>query len=107
MNAAALENGIVRLPGWLVLGLWTLAVGLPLYILIISCFKTTGEIYGDKFGLPTAWTLANFVKAWTQADFTRYMANSFIVTVSRTIEGSCVRLSRMNACSPRKVWPSA
>ena len=45
-------------------------VALPLYILVISCFKTTAEIYGDRFGLPTSLSLFdNFVKAWTRADF--------------------------------------
>lgn len=71
---------IRQLPGWLVLALWALVVAVPLYILIVSCFKTTAEIYGDKFGLPTNWTLDNFANAWTQAQFARYMWNSFAVT---------------------------
>ena len=73
------------LPGWLVLAFWAVIVALPLYILVISCFKTTAEIYGDKFGLPTTLSLFNFIKAWTQADFTRYMANSFIVTAAAVV----------------------
>ncbi len=71
---------IRQLPGWIVLALWALVVAVPLYILIVSCFKTTAEIYGDKFGLPTNWTLDNFANAWTQAQFARYMWNSFAVT---------------------------
>lgn len=71
---------IRQLPGWIVLALWALVVAVPLYILIVSCFKTTAEIYGDKFGLPTSWTLDNFANAWTQAQFARYMWNSFAVT---------------------------
>ncbi|MCX5516478.1 carbohydrate ABC transporter permease [Kaistia algarum] len=71
---------VKRLPGWVVLALWMLVVALPLYILVVSCFKSTAEIYGDKFGLPTSWTLDNFVNAWTKAQFARYMVNSFAVT---------------------------
>ncbi|MBN9028022.1 MAG: carbohydrate ABC transporter permease [Rhizobiales bacterium] len=71
---------IRQLPGWIVLALWALVVAVPLYILVVSCFKTTAEIYGDKFGLPTNWTLDNFANAWTQAQFARYMWNSFAVT---------------------------
>jgi raffinose/stachyose/melibiose transport system permease protein len=80
MSDVAAFRLIRPLPGWLVLAFWAVMVALPLYILVISCFKTTAEIYGDKFGLPTTLSLFNFIKAWTQADFTRYMANSFIVT---------------------------
>ena len=80
MTNLDIAQHLKRLPGWLVLGLWTLVVALPLYILVISCFKSTAEIYGDKFGLPTRWTLDNFVNAWTQAQFARYMVNSFLVT---------------------------
>jgi raffinose/stachyose/melibiose transport system permease protein len=68
------------LPGWIVLALWALVVAVPLYILVVSCFKSTAEIYGDRFGLPTNWTFDNFANAWTQAQFARYMWNSFAVT---------------------------
>jgi raffinose/stachyose/melibiose transport system permease protein len=80
MTNLDIAHAVKRLPGWLVLILWALVVALPLYILIVSCFKTTAEIYGDKFGLPSRWTLDNFANAWTQAQFARYMVNSFAVT---------------------------
>jgi len=80
MTNLEVSQRIRQLPGWIVLALWTLVVAVPLYILVVSCFKTTAEIYGDKFGLPTSWTLDNFANAWTQAQFARYMWNSFAVT---------------------------
>jgi len=30
---------------------------LPLYALVISCFKSTAEIYADPLGLPPRWDL--------------------------------------------------
>lgn len=80
MTNLEVSQRIRQLPGWIVLALWALVVAVPLYILIVSCFKTTAEIYGNKFGLPTNWTLDNFANAWTQAQFARYMWNSFAVT---------------------------
>ncbi|MBN9058616.1 carbohydrate ABC transporter permease [Kaistia sp. MMO-174] len=80
MTNLDVSQRIRQLPGWIVLALWALVVAVPLYILVVSCFKTTAEIYGDKFGLPTNWTLDNFANAWTQAQFARYMWNSFAVT---------------------------
>ncbi|MET4636686.1 carbohydrate ABC transporter permease [Kaistia defluvii] len=80
MTNLDISQRIRQLPGWIVLALWALVVAVPLYILVVSCFKTTAEIYGDRFGLPTNWTLDNFANAWTQAQFARYMWNSFAVT---------------------------
>lgn len=80
MTNLDISQRIRQLPGWIVLALWALVVAVPLYILVVSCFKTTAEIYGDRFGLPTNWTFDNFANAWTQAQFARYMWNSFAVT---------------------------
>ncbi|MBB5752268.1 carbohydrate ABC transporter permease [Prosthecomicrobium pneumaticum] len=80
MTSLALRHRIGQVPGWIVLLAWAAAVALPLYILIVSCFKTTAEIYNDKFGLPSAWTFQNFISAWTHVDFGRYLLNSLGVT---------------------------
>jgi len=80
MSAATLQGRLVRLPGWTALVLWTGAVLLPLYILVVSCFKTTAEIYENRLGLPHSWSLDNFVNAWTRAELGRNFVNSLIVT---------------------------
>ena len=56
------------------------AVLLPLYILVISCFKTTQEIYDNRLGLPQSWDFGNFAEAWTRADLGQNFLNSLIVT---------------------------
>ena len=63
MNDVAALRMVRPLPGWLVLAFWAVMVALPLYILVISCFKTTAEIYGDKFGLVPAGLTLDKVKA--------------------------------------------
>lgn len=70
----------MRLPGWSVLALWAAAVVLPLYILVVSCFKTTAEIYENRLGLPRSWAFDNFVNAWTRADLGQNFVNSLVVT---------------------------
>jgi raffinose/stachyose/melibiose transport system permease protein len=80
MNGVSLQHHLARLPGWLLLLLWTAIVVLPLYILIISCFKTTAEIYSSRLGLPASWSLVNFVNAWTRANLGQNFINSLIVT---------------------------
>lgn len=69
-----------RLPGWVLLLSWTAVVAVPLYLLIISCFKTTSEIYASPFALPQSWNLDNFGRAWEQANVGQYLFNSVLVT---------------------------
>lgn len=73
------------LPRWLVLLLWTAIVLLPLYVLVVSCLKTTQEIYADPLGLPARFTLDNFVSAWERAHLGRNLVNSFVVTAGAVI----------------------
>ena len=70
------------LPGWAVLLLWTVVVALPLYALLVSCFKTTAQIYADPLGLPASWGMGNFVNAWVTLDLGRNLINSLVITVS-------------------------
>lgn len=69
-----------RLPRWLVLLGWTVVVLLPLYALVVSCFKTTQQIYADPLGLPPNLSFDNFINAWQRADLGRNLINSLIVT---------------------------
>lgn len=71
-----------RLPGWLALVGWTLIVVLPLYLLVISCFKSTAQIFSDPLSLPRTWTTINFTHAWEQARFAQYMVNSAMVSLA-------------------------
>lgn len=74
-----------RLPANVLVGLWTLLIAIPLYLLVISCFKTTAEIYADPLGLPQQWGVDNFVAAWTEGSFNVYTLNSVIVTVASVV----------------------
>jgi len=69
------------LPGWVVLLLWTVVVALPLYALVVSCFKSTAEIYDSPLGLPPHWSFDNFVSAWVTLKLGQSLLNSLIVTV--------------------------
>jgi raffinose/stachyose/melibiose transport system permease protein len=77
MNVAAYLR---RFPGWVMLVLWTVVVLVPLYALVISCFKSTAQIYANPIALPQVWTFENFVSAWESANLGRNLLNSFLVT---------------------------
>jgi len=74
-----------RWPGWILLFAWAAAVMVPLYILIVSCFKSTGAIYANSLGLPSSWTFDNFVQAWERGRFSLYLLNSLLVTGSAVV----------------------
>ena len=73
------------LPRWLVLLLWTAVVVLPLYVLVVSCFKTTQQIYADPLGLPASFAFDNFINAWHRANLGQNLINSFLVTAGAVI----------------------
>ncbi len=53
---------------------------IPILIVAMSAFKTTGEIYASPWALPGAWRLDNLLTIWRETNFPRYLLNSIIVT---------------------------
>lgn len=77
------RNNLVAtlLGGYLPLILATLIVALPLMWMVLSSFKTPGEIVTLNLKvLPESWSLANYAEAFTTAPFLRFFVNSVIVT---------------------------
>jgi ABC-type glycerol-3-phosphate transport system permease component len=52
---------------------------------IFSSFKSSDEMFRAGWRLwPQHWTLENFVRAWSKAQFNRYLLNSVLYAVSST-----------------------
>jgi len=66
---------------YIVLGIWTLIVLAPLWMMVINSFKPQMEIYASPFGLPAKWTFAGYKALWDSGSFVRYFLNSFVITV--------------------------
>jgi raffinose/stachyose/melibiose transport system permease protein len=54
---------------------------LPLVILVMNSFKTTGEISANPLGLPMALQFENYVKAWTTGRFATAIPNTLFLIV--------------------------
>jgi len=52
----------------------------PLFVMVISSFKTNAEIFTSPFAMPESFSLANAEKVWMDTNFIRYLANSIGVT---------------------------
>lgn len=80
----AKQNGLYRLPTRMLVSLVFLALAIsmlyPLYITIITSFKTLPDYQNSSFGWPKTWTWANFARAWSQADVGLYARNSVVIT---------------------------
>ncbi len=61
------------------------AVLYPIFLMVMSAFKTNAEIFGAPFSLPKGLNLDNYKVIWTTTDVPRYLLNSAIVTVISVI----------------------
>jgi raffinose/stachyose/melibiose transport system permease protein len=53
----------------------------PLFWLVMSSLKTSGEMFGTTWALPERWQWGNYVMAWN-AGISKYLVSSVIVTVA-------------------------
>jgi len=53
---------------------------IPFVWMILKSMMTLGESLGSSI-IPTTWHPENFIQAWTEAEFSRYMLNSVVITL--------------------------
>ncbi|MFY1671927.1 carbohydrate ABC transporter permease [Plantactinospora sp. WMMB334] len=73
------EWGVVNVFSHGFLLLWALLTTLPLLWVVISSFKSDGEILSEPWGLPGALRFENWARAWTEARIGQYFLNSAVV----------------------------
>lgn len=73
-----LKNGTIQV----MLALNALIMVYPLFVMVMSSFKTNAEIFTSPFSLPSEPSLANLEKVWSETNFLRYMLNSVGVTTA-------------------------
>ncbi len=62
------------------LGGSALVVLYPIFMMVMSGFKTNAEIFGTPFALPKSLNFDNYAVIWNTTDVPRYLLNSTIVT---------------------------
>ena len=65
---------------YLVLGLLSVLILVPVLWVVMASVKETAEHYGSPWALPTHIHWQNFVNAWTKANMGGYMLHSVTVT---------------------------
>lgn len=61
--------------------LLALICAIPLWIIFINSFKTSGEMMKDPFGMPKSFSLANYSHAFASLPIGKAFLNTIIVTV--------------------------
>ncbi len=54
----------------------------PVFLMIISSFKTTRELFKSPFAMPKSWSMHNYIEAWNRGNFSSYFGNSLFVTLT-------------------------
>ena len=57
----------------------------PIFMMVLSGFKTTPEIFMSPFSMPKKFNIENFQVIWEKTNVPRYFLNSIIVTVSSIV----------------------
>jgi raffinose/stachyose/melibiose transport system permease protein len=58
---------------------------LPLTMAILGSFKTNAELTTGATFFPSTWEFSNYATAWKQANFARFMWNSFYISTAVTV----------------------
>ncbi len=67
---------------YLVLAAYGFTVVYPVFLMMLSSFKSTREIFRSPFALPESWSFENYARAWGEGNFSTYFGNSVFVTVA-------------------------
>ena len=71
---------------YIVMALYALSIVIPLFIMIMTSFKSNAEIFRNPFGLPEAFNLDAYINLFVIANYAKFFVNSIGVTlVSLTI----------------------
>ncbi len=62
-----------------------LTIAVPLYFAVVTALKTTDQLGGTGFGLPTSVRWENFADAWRLTDFPTAALNSAVITVGAVV----------------------
>jgi len=70
------------LPGYLLLGFWSLIVLIPLWVMVVNSFKPSLDIFRDPFGVPLTVSVEGYQALVSGGEFLTYFVNSLVITVT-------------------------
>ncbi len=62
-----------------------IVMALPLYMMLVTSFKSNIEFFKDPFGLPTSFTLANYQSVWVTGQMNLFFKNSVLISLATVL----------------------
>ena len=72
------KNGTIQVLLWLN----ALIMIYPLFVMVMSSFKTNAELFTSPLSLPQSFSFDNLQRVWTETNFLQYLGNSLLVTAA-------------------------
>ncbi len=85
MSARRARRALRAAPTHVLLIAGSILMAFPLYVIVVTAFKSNAEVYQNPIGLPVEPTIDNFLTSWSTADFGRLFLNSTLLTVSSMV----------------------
>ncbi len=80
MTGHVLNRRIIKTVLFVFLTLYTLSILYPIFLMFLTSFKTTREIFTNPFGLPASFKFTSYIKLFTISNYLTYFKNSLLVT---------------------------
>jgi raffinose/stachyose/melibiose transport system permease protein len=100
-KSSSLKMANKHIPSHIILGLWSILVLFPIWVMVVNSFKTRFTIYSNPFGLPEKWNFKNYISVFSDSDFMRYFMNSIVVVMISLI---CVLLLGSLVAYAMSIW---
>jgi len=75
----------MRVFRWFVLLVFLVLLLVPFVWLILTSFRTSSELFSAPFGLPSRWSLDNYIASFSVHPLQIYFRNSFVVAILSTL----------------------
>ena len=76
-----LKKSISKTFLYLAMAVYSLSILIPLFVMMMTSFKTNAEIFKNPFGLPSSFNLDAYINLFVISNYGKYFLNSFGVTV--------------------------
>lgn len=82
LSSMRLSQLVTKIASHVVLIFFTLVIIYPVLWVVMTSFKTSGEMNTNILGLPQNPSMTNLVNAWNKAEMGRALTNSLVVSLS-------------------------
>lgn len=76
-----IKHTVARTGLYLTMILYSLSILIPLFVMIMTSFKTNAEIFKNPFGMPSSFNFDAYVSLFVISNYGKYFLNSIGVTV--------------------------